>query len=141
MLDRVRAVVGEKVPIVITLDLHGIVTPRMMRAIDGLAALHTYPHIDGGDTARRGAEVLCRLMEPGLAARPLLVRVRVPMLLRGNELITQPHAADAHIKAIMQRCLDLEAHESRVVSADLMWGNPFTDVSATSPVSFLYGSI
>eukprot|EP01050_Picozoa_sp_SAG11_P010392 SAG11_NODE_1037_length_6079_cov_2.278930_4_plen_578_part_00 len=127
LLERVRAIVGEEVPIVITLDLHGVVTPRMMRAIDGLAALHTYPHIDGGDMARRGAEVMCRLLQPE-QARPLLARVRVPMLLRGNELITQPHAAEAHIKAIMQRCLDLEAHEERVMSADLMWGNPFTDV-------------
>ena len=127
LLERVRAVVGETVPIVITLDLHGVVTPRMMRAIDGLAALHTYPHIDGGDTARRAAALLCRLLLPG-NLRPLLARVRVPMLLRGNELITQPHAAKAHIKAIMQRCLDLEANDSRVMSADLMWGNPFTDV-------------
>eukprot|EP00747_Dinoflagellata_sp_TGD_P032392 gnl/TRDRNA2_/TRDRNA2_135952_c1_seq1.p1 gnl/TRDRNA2_/TRDRNA2_135952_c1~~gnl/TRDRNA2_/TRDRNA2_135952_c1_seq1.p1 ORF type:complete len:340 (-),score=43.68 gnl/TRDRNA2_/TRDRNA2_135952_c1_seq1:1-1020(-) len=49
------------------------------------------------------------------------------MLLRGNELITRPHEGDAHIKSLMQRCLDLEA-SGEVVSADLMWGNPFTDV-------------
>jgi microcystin degradation protein MlrC len=84
----VRAVVGAAVPIVITLDLHGVVTPRMCRAINGLAALHTYPHIDGGDTGRRAAAVLCRLMDGDLSA-PTLARVRIPMLLRGNE---QPRA-------------------------------------------------
>ena len=62
LLEHVRAVVGPGVPIVITLDLHGVVTPRMCRNLNGLAALHTYPHIDGGDTARRAAAVLCRLM-------------------------------------------------------------------------------
>ena len=126
LLEHVRAVVGPGVPIVITLDLHGVVTPRMCRNLNGLAALHTYPHIDGGDTARRAAAVLCRLMDGELGA-PTLARVRVPMLLRGNELITEPHTAPAHIKTLMGQCLELEA-SGAVVSADLMWGNPFTDV-------------
>lgn len=127
VLEELRKIVGPRVPIVITLDLHGIVTPRMCRVINGLAALHTYPHIDAGDTGRRAAGVLCRLMDGELSS-PMLARVRVPMLLRGNELITEPHAAPAHIKTLMGVCLDLEARDSRCVSADLMWGNPFTDV-------------
>ena len=120
LLEAVRGVVGDCVPIVITLDLHGVVTPRMCRVINGLAALHTYPHIDAEDTGRRAAAVLCKLMDGDLTS-PTLARVRVPMLLRGNELITEPHAAPAHIKTLMGRCLELEASHPRFVSADLMW--------------------
>ena len=45
-------------PIVISLDLHGILTDRMLRQIDGLALYHTYPHVDFADTGRRAAELL-----------------------------------------------------------------------------------
>ena len=37
-------------PIVISLDLHGILTDRMLRQIDGLAIYWTYPHVDFADT-------------------------------------------------------------------------------------------
>ena len=104
MLEQVRKIVGPHVPIVITLDLHGVVTPRMCAVINGLAALHTYPHIDAGDTGRRAAGVLCRLMDGELSA-PTLARVRVPMLLRGNELITEPHAAPGKLIGHLCRCV------------------------------------
>ena len=73
LLEEFRTVVGDSVPIVITLDLHGVVTPRMCRVINGLAALHTYPHIDAEDSARRAAAVLCKLMD-GTLDSPTLAR-------------------------------------------------------------------
>jgi hypothetical protein len=41
LLERVRAIVGEQVPITISVDLHGIMTARMLRHVDGLCPLHT----------------------------------------------------------------------------------------------------
>ena len=43
------------VPLVISLDLHGILTQRMLKNCDALTLQHTYPHVDFADTGARGA--------------------------------------------------------------------------------------
>ena len=68
ILARVRRMVGPRVPIVASLDLHANVTARMTDIADGLVAYRTYPHIDMAATGRRAAELLMRTMSAG---RPL----------------------------------------------------------------------
>ena len=46
----------------ISLDLHGILTDRMLRQIDGVAIYHTYPHVDFASTGKRAARILQRLV-------------------------------------------------------------------------------
>ena len=46
LLAETRKIVGEKVPIVISLDLHGILTDRMLEQSDAAVAFQTYPHVD-----------------------------------------------------------------------------------------------
>ena len=58
LLAEIRRMAGPAVPIVISLDLHGILTDRMLRQIDGLAIYHTYPHVDFADTGERAASLL-----------------------------------------------------------------------------------
>ncbi|GGF70645.1 microcystinase C [Azorhizobium oxalatiphilum] len=55
---RVRALIGPDVPLVVSLDLHGNLTPRMVAEADALVAYRTYPHVDMADTGRRAADVL-----------------------------------------------------------------------------------
>src|SRR5438132_13021406 len=54
ILDACRTVVGPKVPLVATLDLHANITERMVHAADALVLYHTAPHIDVFDTGQRG---------------------------------------------------------------------------------------
>src|SRR5438876_9325354 len=72
LLEQTRAMAPGK-PIVISLDLHGILTDRMLRQIDGLAIYWTYPHVDFFDTGRRAAELLLRLMDTDV--KPVIARV------------------------------------------------------------------
>jgi microcystin degradation protein MlrC len=58
LIARIRAVVGPKLPIVASLDLHANVTERMLQLSDGLVAYRTYPHIDMADTGERAALLL-----------------------------------------------------------------------------------
>ena len=46
LLARLRAIVGPKLPIVASLDLHANVTHRMLREADALVSYRTYPHVD-----------------------------------------------------------------------------------------------
>ena len=60
LLAAVRAVVGDRVPLLATLDLHGNVSSAMVQQADYLSAYLTNPHVD---THERGAECARALHE------------------------------------------------------------------------------
>ncbi|HEV2438635.1 MAG TPA: M81 family metallopeptidase [bacterium] len=121
LLERARGITGPEIPIVLSLDLHGILTARMLRQVDGLAVYHTYPHVDFDDTGARAARVLLRILDERL--RPVIARVTVPALVRGDELITTSGCYGDVIREAQR----LEG-EGRALAAAMMIGNPFTDV-------------
>ena len=129
LLAETRKIVGEQVPIVISLDLHGILTDRMLEHSDAAVAFHTYPHVDFFGTGARAAKLLLRIVAGEV--KPVTAKVAVPALVRGDELITETgsirHAVSA-AKVIEQSPGGL--------SAAMMWGNPFTDVPALASNSF-----
>src|SRR3954451_22018363 len=49
IIARVRKLIGPALPLVVSLDLHANVTPRMVERSDALIAYRTYPHIDMAD--------------------------------------------------------------------------------------------
>jgi microcystin degradation protein MlrC len=57
-----REILGPNVPIVITHDLHGNPSRRIVAASDALIGFRTYPHIDQGDTGRRAADLMHELI-------------------------------------------------------------------------------
>ncbi|MBI2946778.1 MAG: M81 family metallopeptidase [Verrucomicrobia bacterium] len=130
LLAEVRRILGEQVPMVISLDLHGILTDRMLEHSDAAVAFHTYPHVDFFSTGQRAAKLLLRILAGEV--RPVTAKVTVPALVRGDELITDTgsirHAVNA-AKATEQSPGGL--------SAAMMWGNPFTDVPALASNSFV----
>jgi microcystin degradation protein MlrC len=121
LLTEVRRMVGPDVPIVISLDLHGILTDRMLKHINGVTIYHTYPHVDFASTGQRAARVLHRLVTEKI--RPTIARVVIAALVRGDELITKSGCYGELIREA--RRLELEGV---AMSAGIMIGNPFTDV-------------
>jgi microcystin degradation protein MlrC len=87
LLQESRTILGEEIPIVLTLDLHGIVTDRMLRHTNAVVAYHTYPHNDFFETGARGARLLLRIAKREV--KPVTAMVRIPALVRGDELITE----------------------------------------------------
>jgi len=75
ILARVRRVVGPRVPIIGSLDLHANMTRAMMREADGFDAYRTYPHVDMAATGARAVFLLERMRKSGYpmakAMRPL----------------------------------------------------------------------
>jgi microcystin degradation protein MlrC len=61
-LRRIRAIVGDVLPIVASLDYHANLTPDMARLATALVGYRTYPHIDMASTGSRAAELLDRLL-------------------------------------------------------------------------------
>jgi microcystin degradation protein MlrC len=121
ILKQVRALAGPAVPIVMSLDLHGILTDRMLKQVDGLAIYHTYPHVDFADTGARAARLLLKLLAGGV--KPSIARVTIPALVRGDELITKSGCYGDMIREAQR----IE-RDGTALAAGLMIGNPFTDV-------------
>ncbi|MDA1297286.1 MAG: M81 family metallopeptidase [Chloroflexi bacterium] len=131
LLQEARKILGESVPIVISLDLHGVLTARMMRHANAVTSYHTYPHVDFADTGRRAAKLLLRIVNDG--ASPVGVRVRVPALVRGNELITETGLFGSQIR--QAKALE---RAPGVLSAGFLICNPFTDVPELCSQAFVY---
>jgi microcystin degradation protein MlrC len=62
VLAALRARIGPRVPIAVSLDLHAHVTPRMAAAADIIVGYETYPHVDAHRTGARAAALLLRAM-------------------------------------------------------------------------------
>jgi microcystin degradation protein MlrC len=57
-----REILGPDVPIIITHDLHGNPSRRIVATSDGLIGFRTYPHIDQAGTGRRAADLMNELL-------------------------------------------------------------------------------
>ena len=58
LLRRIRIFTGPDLPIAVSLDLHGNVTPEMAERASSLAIYRTYPHIDMAATGARAKALL-----------------------------------------------------------------------------------
>ena len=121
VLKQIRDLAGPAIPIVMSLDLHGILTDRMLKQVDGLAIYHTYPHVDFADTGARAARLLLKLLAGGV--KPTIARVVIPALVRGDELITKSGCYGDMIREAQR----IE-RDGTALAAGVMIGNPFTDV-------------
>ncbi len=122
LLTSLRAILGN-IPLVASLDLHCILTDWMIEAADILVPYHTYPHTDHYETGQRAARNLLKLLDG--TAKPTIARVELPMLVRGDELLT----ATGRFGEAIRMCQAVEASE-KGLAAGVIIGNAFTDVPA-----------
>ncbi|MCX4967208.1 M81 family metallopeptidase [Streptomyces sp. NBC_00654] len=130
LLGRLRAVVGNDVPIVVSLDLHANVTERMMSTVDAAVGLRTYPHVDMAETGSRAAALLRRLC----AGERLHLRWRrIPFLIPVNSGCTDMGPARD-----IYRSLGRGEGDGTILS--FAAGFPATDFPECGPVVWGYGS-
>jgi len=122
LLGEARKILGERMPLVVSLDLHGILTDRMLQHADAVVMYHTYPHVDFYETGQRAARLLLRILSG--EARPVTASVRIPALVRGDELIT----ATGLFGKVVAEAIAVERSVGGLV-AGMFIGNPFTDVA------------
>jgi microcystin degradation protein MlrC len=129
LLTETRRILGPNIPIVVSLDLHGIPTRRMFEQSDAIVAYHTYPHVDFFQTGQRAAHLLLAIIAD--KARPITARIRIPALVRGDELIT----ATGRFGESIRLAVDAESRPGGL-SAGMFIGNPFTDVPELATYAF-----
>jgi microcystin degradation protein MlrC len=130
LLAETRKILGERIPIVVSLDLHGILTDQMLEHSDAIVAYHTYPHVDFFETGQRAARLLLKIVAGD--TKPVTAKVAIPALVRGDELITATGRFGESIRIAQQ-----VENGPRGLSAGMFIGNPFTDVPALQTYSFV----
>ncbi|MEN9938394.1 MAG: hypothetical protein RLZZ387_4973 [Chloroflexota bacterium] len=120
LLQAVRALVGEDVPIAISLDLHGNISPALVADAAILTAYRTAPHRDERATRRRALQLLVQALSQGL--RPAAAMVKLPLLLPGEAAVTDVEPARslyAQLAGVAQR--------PGILDASLLIGCAWTD--------------
>jgi microcystin degradation protein MlrC len=123
ILAAVRQLIGPKIPVVATLDLHANVTPEMVAAADALVLYHTAPHIDVFETGQRGAALLRRILVDG--ARPATALAKVPCVLPAERANTE---AASGVSVDLKRKLQALEARPEVLAAGLATVQPWLDI-------------
>lgn len=121
VIRRIRAKVGERVPIVATLDLHANVRPELLKALWGAVGYRTYPHVDMAEAGSKAARMMQHILKRG---RPLQF-YWLPF-----PFIAPPQVATTDRGPIhdMLASLDSQLQDSGISSASFFCVQPWLDV-------------
>ncbi len=124
LLRRVRAVVGEAIPVVISLDYHSNVTPMMVQNTDALIAYLTYPHVDRPQTGLRAAQAMEAVLEKGRPAGRALRKVPFLIPLNDQCTLVEPSAGIVAKSKVCEDGLLNLSYLAGFPPSDLYWCGP-----------------
>jgi microcystin degradation protein MlrC len=126
LIERVRDRIGPNRPLVVSLDYHANVSPRMVAASDALVAYRTYPHVD---------QRLCGLRAAALAAHAAGGRIRPTQALSKPPLLINILAQETGLEPLRGLMNELSAldREWSHLDASILAGFPYADVAAAGP--------
>ena len=121
LISRIREIVGRRIPIVATFDMHANFTPAMERGLDGAVGFKSCPHVDYPETGAAGMEILCKAMSG--EARPKLIHRKVRMMTsaEGHDTNTGP------MTEVIRLLREVETTPG-VLSATVIAPQPWMDV-------------
>ena len=137
LLRRIRALLGDRIPIVTSLDFHTNMTREMVRHASAMVGYKTYPHIDMAATGSRAAELLDQLIRE---KRPLYKAFRQADFL--IPLVWQCTLAEP-TKGVFDLMEEIElgsaSHNQGIVSITHTPGFPPADIKECGPALVVYG--
>ena len=102
IVARVRALIGEEIPIAVTHDLHANVSSEILEHADILIGYQTYPHIDQAETGAKAAKLLLDLLAGGapiqsaISKIPLLIPAEV-QIIKSEPMLQVRDLADSYL--------------------------------------------
>lgn len=85
LLEMVRSIVGNGVPVIATLDLHANISERMVEEADILIAYRTNPHVDQEERAEEAARLMIEMWN---GMKPETAFIRLPLVAPSVTLLT-----------------------------------------------------
>ena len=120
-LAEVRKLVGDKIPIVGTLDLHANVSEEMVAATNALIPYTSNPHVDQRETGRKAAAMLLDIMNQRIA--PVQYLCPSPVVIS----IEQQHTKSDPCLSLYQFINSLITEE-QLLHISINLGFPYADV-------------
>jgi microcystin degradation protein MlrC len=132
LLRRLRTVIGQAVPIAITLDPHANVSRQMCELADIIVAFKTYPHVDMREIGRQAGEILQRTMAGEI--KPRTISARRPMLEEVN-------GGRTDIGPMLERLASARAYEAQgdVFAVSINGGFASADIAEVGPTVLVTG--
>jgi len=126
LVREVRGIIGPKVPIACTFDLHGNLPARLAQFGNILVGLKTAPHTDGAQTAELAEHILLDTLAGRV--RPVTYVLPIPMILQGEKAMTTSEP----FRSLVEEARRLEregvpGHEAKILAATLFVGCAWTD--------------
>ncbi len=126
LLRRLRTVLPEELPIVVTLDHHANVSEAMVSHSTALVIYKTNPHTDQRQRGLQAAALLNRILCEGIT--PTQALSKPPMLLN----IRYQNTSAEPLHSILNAAAELEARDD-VLVANVAAGYPYADVPEAGP--------
>jgi len=120
-LKMIRGVIGEKVPLVVTLDLQANVTALMMESADVLIPSHTFPRLDQFDTGKKAASVLWKMLDESVGVQKWMRKIPMFTPIETHNTFHGP-SADFY------QTITAWEQEPDVLAAGLCMCHPWLDV-------------
>lgn len=136
LLRRIRALVGNDIPISASLDLHTNITQEMFALSDVLDAYRTYPHVDMIETGRRAATHLDNLLNRGVRYHKAFRKAEFLVPLNWGCTFVEP------AQSLYAKLTELEAGAvaDGVRTLSLAMGFPLADIAEVGPAVLAYGT-
>ncbi|TVX77824.1 M81 family metallopeptidase [Peribacillus simplex] len=119
ILAAVREVIGYKIPVVVTLDLHGNITDQMVREADVLLGVNFYPHID---CYERGIEAI------DITKKILLGEIQPKMSLKKLPLMIPTSTTDLPPANIINELCWAQEENEAIIDCTFFHGFPYSDI-------------
>ncbi len=125
ILRAIRQVVGPDLPIIVELDLHGNITPQMVRLATVCVAYDEYPHVDTYERGYESGLLMTQIVRGG--AKPTAAIINVPLLagIQREYTYAEPMLSFKHLAH------DIE-NERGVLNVSYLPGFCFSDIPHTS---------
>ncbi len=121
VLKEVRKILGDRAPIVATLDLHANISEEMVKTADVLVGYDEYPHVDMYERGLDAARILVSMIQEGW--RPTSFLCKPPLLppLQGQYTGKDP------MKSVVALSRKIEKDHG-VVNVTVACGFPYSDI-------------
>ena len=132
LLRRVRGVIGPELPLTVSLDLHGNMSPEFARLASSVAIYRTYPHVDMAETGARAAALLGEELARGTPFAKAFRQADFIPPITDQSTRRQP---GARLYGLLPGLAG-----KGVSSVDFAFGFPPADIRHCGPSVFAYGT-
>ena len=119
---KTREIVGPKVPVGITFDMHANVSKETVKNTDVCVVWRTCPHLDCKDRGYKCATLIYRTIKGEI--NPTQFIEMPPMLVN----IVKQYTGQEPMKSLVDECVQADENNDKVLDTSIVEGYPYADV-------------